>query len=54
MGDFTFYGIPGYNPLNDFGFDEDIPTSLLALGIMYIGFTFIAYLIMKLVAARNT
>jgi len=54
LGDFTFFGAPGYKPLKDFEFTEGIKISLVALGCMYIGFTFIAYLVLKFVAARNT
>ncbi len=43
-----------YNPLDNFGFTEDIQISLIALASMYVGFTFIAYLVLKLVAAKNT
>ena len=53
MGSFTFFGAPGYDPLKDFGFTEDIKISLIALGSMYAGFTFIAYLVLKFVATRG-
>lgn len=53
LGDFTFLGI-NYDPLKNFGFTEDMKTSLIALFSMYVGFTFLAYLVLKLVAAKNT
>jgi hypothetical protein len=41
------------DPLKDFNFPQDLKTSILALGLMYIGFTIIAFITMKLVASKH-